>query len=105
MHGLTYRPQPLEYKMMDTKYKVMTCEEIQQCLKTILIEPYTLYHKGGILETRLLDKLFTMFKCVNIEDVYYSTKDDISIYFKQSKTLCDKSIYRKLMNTDDYIFI
>ena len=93
MHGLTYRPQPLKYKMMDTKmnnltvkYKVMSCEEIQTCLKTILIEPFTLYHKGGNLETRLMEKLFTMYKCINIDDVYYSTKDDIALYFKQLNT-------------------
>ena len=106
IHGLTYNPHPREYKMMDTKlnnltvkYKVTSCKEIEHYIKSILIEPFTLYHKGGNLETRLMEKLFTMYKCINIEDVYYSTKDDIALYFKQLKeTLCDKSIHGKLLN-------
>ena len=92
--------------MMDTKlnnltvkYKVTSCKEIEHYIKSILMEPVTLYHKGGNLETQLMEKLFTMYKCINIEDVYYSTKDDIALYFKQLKeTLCDKSIHGKLLN-------
>ena len=97
IHGLTYNPHPREYNMMDTKlnnltvkYKVTSCKEIEHYIKSILIEPFTLYHKGGNLETRLMEKLFTMYKCINIEDVYYSTKDDIALYFK--------SIHGKLLS-------
>ena len=109
IHGLTYHPQPHEYKMNETKwnnltvkYKVMSCKEIQRYLKTILLEPFTLYYKGGNIEIQLIEKLFTMYKCINIEDIYNCTKYNISQFFKNTKALCNKSIHGKLIKHSDW---
>ena len=90
IHGLT------------VKYKVMSCKEIQRYLKTILVEPFTLYYKGGNIEIQLIEKLFTMYKCINIEDIYNCTKYDISQFFKNTKALCNKSIHGKLIKHSDW---
>ena len=61
----------------------MGCKEIEHYIKSILIEPFTLYYKGGKLETELMEKLFIMYNCINIEDIYQCQKNDSFVSMKR----------------------